>query len=67
MELFHNIPSFSSPKQVGMVERYNQTLKNMIRSVIPLKRPYAFLSRVPGKFIPKTPFKLWTKIKPSIN
>ena len=68
-----------SPKQNGVAERRNRTLKDMIRSMMSrsnlpkylwgeaIKTANYILNRVPGKSIPKTSFKLWISRKPSLT
>ena len=68
-----------TPSQNSVVERRNQTLKNMVRSMInhsllleslwgeAIKNAFYILNRVPSKIIAKTPYELWTKKKPSIR
>ena len=66
-------------EQNGVAERRNQTLMDMVRSMISgTKFPQSFwgealqtvmylLNRVPSNSVPKTPFELWTNRKPSLN
>ena len=68
-----------SPEQNGVAERRNRTLKDMMRSMVSssniseylwgeaIKTANYNLNRVPRKFVPKTPFELWTSRKPSLN
>ena len=68
-----------TPQQNGVAERRNRTLMDMVRSMLsnstlPLSLwMYAFktavylLNRVPSKAVPKTPFELWTRKKPSLK
>ena len=68
-----------SPKQNGVAERRNHTLKDMMRSMMSrsnlpeylwgeiIKTANYILNRVPIKSIPKTPLELWTSRKPSLN
>ena len=63
----------------GVAERRNQTLKDMVRSMIShsslleslwgeaLKSAAYILNRVPSKVVAKVPFELWTGKKPSIR
>ena len=63
------------PQQNGVVERRNQTLKDMVRSKISKTDLPTFLReaikttnyRVPSKSVPKTPSKIWTTRKPSLR
>ncbi|RDX71714.1 hypothetical protein CR513_48894, partial [Mucuna pruriens] len=67
------------PSMNGVAERRNQTLKDMVRSMIShsslpeslwgeaLKTAVHILNRVPTKAVNKTPYELWTGKKPSIN
>ena len=66
-------------EQNGAAERCNRTLKDMMRSIMSrcnfpkllwgeaLKTTIYILNRVPSKFVPKTPFELWTGRKPSLD
>jgi len=66
-------------EQNGVVKRHTKTLKDMIRSMMnrcnlpefwwekALKTTLYILNRIPSKFIPKTPFELWTGRKPSLD
>ena len=68
-----------SPEQNGVAERRNRTLKDMMRSMMSrsnlpeylwgeaIKTTNYILNRVPRKYVPKTPFELWTSRKPSLN
>lgn len=68
-----------TPEENGVTERRNCMLKDMVRcmmsnSKLPdflwgeaLKTVMYILNRVPSKFVPKTPFELWTGRKPSLN
>ena len=68
-----------TPQQNGVVERHNQTLMDMVRSMMSnsslpkslwmyaLKTSMYLLNRVPTKAVPKTPFELWTNRKPSLR
>ena len=63
----------------GVAERRNQTLKDMVRSLIShsslpqslwgeaLKTIVYILNRVPSKVVDKTPYELWTGKMPSIK
>ena len=65
----------SSPDQNGVVEIRNQTLVDMVRSMLSssnlpkflwtdaLKTTVYILNRVPTKAVPKTPFELWKNWK----
>ena len=73
----HTMPS--SPDQNGVAERRNQTLVDMVRSMLSnsnlpkflwiyaLKTIVYILNRVPTKAVPKTPFELWKNWKPSLR
>ncbi|KAL6343358.1 hypothetical protein AAG906_022941 [Vitis piasezkii] len=66
-------------EQNGVVERRNHTLMEMKRSMTSRSNLPEYLwgetnkiatyimNRVPSKFVPKTPFELWTGRKPSLN
>ena len=68
-----------TPEQNGVAERRNRTLMDMVRSMMSrTKLPQSLwgealqiamyiLNRVPSKYVPKTPFELWTNRKPSLN
>ena len=68
-----------SPEKNGLAERHNLTLKDMMRSMMcrsnlpkylwgeAIKTSNYILNRVPSKFVPKTPFELWTSRKPSLT
>ena len=68
-----------TPQQNGIAKRCNKTLIDMVRSMISnfllpkslwmyaLKTSMYLLNKVPSKFVPKTPFKLWTNKKPSLR
>ena len=65
--------------QNGVVQRRNQTLVDMVRSMLSnsnlpnflwtgtLKTTVYILNRVPTKAVPKTPFELWKNWKPSLR
>ena len=67
-----------TPQQNGVVERRNQTLMDMVRSIMSnsslskslwmyaLKTVVYLLNRVPSKAVQKTTFELWTRRKPSL-
>ena len=67
------------PSMNGVAERRNQTLKDMVRSMVShsslpeslwrgaLKTTTYILNRVPSKAVNKTPYELWTDKKPSIK
>jgi len=67
------------PSMNGVVERRNQTLKDMVRSMIShsslpeslwgeaLKTAVYILNRVPSKAVNKTPYELWTSKRPNIK
>ena len=68
-----------SPNQNGVAERRNQTLLDMVRSMLSnsnlpkslwakaLKTTVYILNRVPTKAVPKTPFALFKGWKPSLK
>ena len=68
-----------TPQQNSVSERRNQTLMDMVRSmlsksIVPvslwmyaLKTVMYLLNRVPSKTVQKTPFELWTGRKPSLR
>ncbi|KAL0544331.1 hypothetical protein IC582_019444 [Cucumis melo] len=68
-----------TPQQNGVAERRNRTLMNMVRSMLinssllvslwmyALRTAQYLLNRVPNKSVPKTPFELWTRRKPSLR
>jgi len=68
-----------TPQQNGVSERRNQTLMDMVRSMLSnscllvslwmyaLKTAMYLLNMVPSKVVQKTPFKLWTSRKPSLR
>ncbi|GAB2275362.1 hypothetical protein Dimus_039127 [Dionaea muscipula] len=68
-----------SPSMNDVAERRNQTLKDMVRSMIShstlpeslwgeaLKRTAYLLNRVPTKAVTKTPYELWMSKKPSLK
>ncbi|KAC9404460.1 hypothetical protein E3N88_45899 [Mikania micrantha] len=68
-----------APQQNGVAERRNRTLMNMVRSMLAnsnlpsflwteaLKTAVHILNRVPSKYVPKTPYELWTGRKPSLR
>jgi transposase InsO family protein len=68
-----------TPQQNGVTERRNRTLMDMVRSMLSnstlslslwmytLKTAIYLLNRVPSKVVPKTPFELWTRRKPSLR
>ena len=68
-----------TPQQNGVAERRNRTLMDIVRSMLSnstlplslwmyaLKTALYLLNRVPSKAIPKTPFELWTRRKPSLR
>ncbi|KAL4354134.1 hypothetical protein GQ457_06G003750 [Hibiscus cannabinus] len=68
-----------SPDQNGVAERRNQTLMDMVRSMLSgsklpkslwveaLKTAVYILNRVPTKAVPKTPFELFKGWKPSLR
>ena len=68
-----------TPQQNGVSERRNQTLMDMVRSILSnsclpislwmyaLKTTMYLLNRVPSKVVQKTPFELWTSRKPNLR
>nr|GEX34504.1 putative zinc finger, CCHC-type [Tanacetum cinerariifolium] len=68
-----------TPQQNGVAERRNCTLMGMVRSMLAnsnlpeflwteaLKMAVHILNRVPFKFVPKTPYEIWTGRKPSLR
>ncbi|CAL8132317.1 unnamed protein product [Prunus armeniaca] len=68
-----------TPQENGVSKRRNRTLKDMVRSMIgntdlpkflwgdAIKTTNYILNRCPSKSVPKTPFELWNKRKPSLN
>lgn len=77
MESSHDTPG--SPSMNDVAEIRNQTLKDMVRSMIchstlpeslwreTLKTATYVLNRVPTKVAAKTPYGLWTGQKPSLK
>ena len=76
------VPQYTMPRtpsQNGVVERWNRTLKDMVRNMIShstlpeslwgeaIKTTAYILNRVPSKAVAKTPYELWTSKKPSIR
>ena len=67
------------PNMNGVAKRRNQTLKDMVRSMIShstlpeslwgeaLKTAIYILNRVPNKAVNKTPYELWTNKRPSLK
>ena len=67
------------PDQNGVAEKRNQTLLDMVRSMLSssklprflwteaLKTTVYILNQVPTKVVPKTPFELWKGWKPSLR
>ena len=67
------------PQQNGVAERRNHTLMDMVRSMLSnsslpislwmeaFKSVMYLLNRIPSKIVPKIPFELWTKRKPSLR
>ena len=68
-----------TPQQNGVAERRNRTLIDMVRSMMnnssvpvslwmyALRTATYLLNRIPSKAVPKTPYELWTKRKPSLR
>ena len=68
-----------TPQQNGVSERRNQTLMDMVKSMLSnsslpvslwmyaLKTVMYLLNRVPSKAVQKTPFELWIGRKPSLR
>ena len=67
------------PRQNGVAEKWNRTLKDVVRSMIAhttlpellwseaLKTAVYLLNRLPSKTITKTPYELWAEISSSIR
>ena len=67
-----------TPQQNGIVERRNRTFLDMVRCMLvnsslhefswgeALKTAAYILNQVPSKFVPKTPYELWSQKKPSL-
>jgi hypothetical protein len=67
------------PQRNRVTERHNRTLMDMVRSMLSystlpislwiqaLKTVVHILNRVPSKSVPKTPYKMWTDRKPTLN
>nr|GFA27887.1 putative zinc finger, CCHC-type [Tanacetum cinerariifolium] len=67
-----------TPQQNGVAKRRNRTLMDMVRSMLnsnlpeflwteALKTAVHVLNRVPSKFVPKTPYEIWTGRKPNLR
>ena len=68
-----------TPQQNDVAKKHNQTLMDMMRSMMSnsslpkllwmyaLKTAMYLQNRVPSKAIPKTPFELWINRKPSLR
>ena len=68
-----------TPQQNDVVERRNYIIMNMVRSILShsslplflwmhaLKTTMYILNRVPSKAVPKTPFEMWIRRKPSLK
>ena len=68
-----------TPLQNGVVERWNRTLREMVRLmsccytlpyllwIYALKTTMYMLNQVPSKTVPKTPLELWTVRRPSLR
>ncbi|GKD78912.1 putative zinc finger, CCHC-type containing protein [Tanacetum coccineum] len=68
-----------TPQQNGVAKRRNRTLMDMVRSMLAnsklpeflwteaLKTAVHILNRVPTKYVPKTPYEIWTGRKPSLQ
>ena len=68
-----------TPKHNGIVERRNHTLLDMMRSMLAnsslsdylwgeaLRMTTYILNQFPSKFVPKTPFELWSRRKPNLH
>ena len=68
-----------TPQQNVLTERCNQTIMNMVRSMMSnfslpkflwmyaLKTVMYLLNMVPSETVPKTPFELWTNRKPNLR
>jgi hypothetical protein len=69
----------SDPQQNEVAERHNCTMMDMVRSMLSyftlpislwmraLKIVVHIFNRVPSKSVPKTPYKIWTARKPTLN
>ena len=69
---------FGTPQQNGIVERRNHTFLDMVRCMLinsslpeflwgdALKNAAYILNQVPNKYVPKTPYELWSQKKPSL-
>jgi transposase InsO family protein len=74
--IVHQFSMPGDPRQNGVVEKRNHTLMDMVHSMIcntilskcfwseVLKITTDVLNRVPSKYVPTTPYELWTGIKP---
>ena len=68
-----------TPQQIGIAERRNRTLLDMVRCMLvnsslleflwgeALKTTAYILNQVPSKSVSKTPYKLWSQKKPSLR
>ena len=68
-----------TPQQNYIIERNNQTLMDIVRSMISksllwkslwtyaLKTFMYLLNKVPSKDVPQIPFELWTNSKPNLR
>ena len=68
-----------TPQQNGIAERRNCTLLDMVRCMLihsslpeflwgeTLKTATYILNKVPSKYVPKTPYELWSNKKPSLR
>jgi hypothetical protein len=77
--IIHQYTMPGSPSMNSVSEKRNQTLKNMVRSMISqstlpeslwgeaLKTTTYILNRVPTKATAKTPYELWVGRKPNLN
>ncbi|GJZ46447.1 putative RNA-directed DNA polymerase [Tanacetum coccineum] len=68
-----------TPQQNGVAEKRNRTVMDMVSSMLAnskfpeflwtgaLKTATHILNRVPSKSVPKTPYEIWTRRKPSLR
>ena len=73
------LTALGSPQQNGVAERRNRTLMEMVRSMMchatlpvsfwgyALETAAYILNLVPSKSVPRTPYEMWTRQKPSLN
>ena len=77
--IISQLTPIGTPQWNGVSERRNQTLLDMVRSMMsPIDLPFTFwgcalkivvftLNRVPSKAVEKTPYEMWTGKKPSLS